>query len=554
MLNYILTFAIALLLAGPTFGCSSDDGGNASPDTAADTTATPDATVESCGVTSPEALAACVERSRIEADVTTVAKPRPPGSVHWQAVQDLCAARFAAAGFDVVLDSYGGGVNVIGTKLGTSHPDELVVLGAHYDHIADCDGADDNGSGVAALFESARVLGTATHDRTVVVACWDQEERGLIGSTDWVMRASWAATPIALYLNFETMGYTDNAPQSQTFPPGFDLVFAEAAAAVEANESRGDFITAIANEQAAPFVDTFKREGERAGVPVVDVVIPQGLIGSSAIGDLRRSDHAGFWDEGYPAIFFTDTANFRNPNYHCGGGANTDTADTLDYDFLTRVVQASVATAADSLVGGEPLVRAPHSNPGCTFTPDSCEGAQKCSLRRIDGVTGPSCVDAGALGVGDDCTREELGIDACGAGLICAGFGQVGVGDQEPARVCTSLCEADGCEGDTWCINFGYVKIGACVAACDPFALACGEGLRCSPFGRVGTEAPFIQHACTQTRGDVALDGDCNTPGECVDGLTCGIGTCRPICDAEHPCPDGASCPLNAGSPVATCL
>jgi Zn-dependent M28 family amino/carboxypeptidase len=57
---------------------------------------------------------------------------------------------------------------------------------------------------------------------------------------------------------------------------------------------------------------------------------------------LRRSDHAGFWDAGIPALMLTDTSEFRNPNYHLA----TDTIGTLNIDFITLVARAATATLA----------------------------------------------------------------------------------------------------------------------------------------------------------------------------------------------------------------
>jgi aminopeptidase YwaD len=61
--------------------------------------------------------------------------------------------------------------------------------------------------------------------------------------------------------------------------------------------------------------------------------------------DTRRSDHAAFWHHGFPSVMLTDTANFRNPNYH----RSTDTIDTLNLGFLEQVVDAVTASAAAGL-------------------------------------------------------------------------------------------------------------------------------------------------------------------------------------------------------------
>ncbi|NJM85592.1 MAG: M28 family peptidase [Leptolyngbyaceae cyanobacterium RM2_2_21] len=63
--------------------------------------------------------------------------------------------------------------------------------------------------------------------------------------------------------------------------------------------------------------------------------------------DLLRSDHAAFWQRGLGAVLVTDTANFRNPHYH----QPTDTADTLDLDFLTGVTQRVIDAVSMLLKG-----------------------------------------------------------------------------------------------------------------------------------------------------------------------------------------------------------
>jgi len=62
---------------------------------------------------------------------------------------------------------------------------------------------------------------------------------------------------------------------------------------------------------------------------------------------LRRSDHAAFWEAGFPALFITDTGEFRNDHYHCLGGPD-EVAD-LDVDFAVGVTRATVEAAAVAL-------------------------------------------------------------------------------------------------------------------------------------------------------------------------------------------------------------
>lgn len=148
----------------------------------------------------------CVDGARYQADLEFVAAERPPGSDHWQEVQDLCAETFADLGMDVELHVYATGVNVIGRMAGTTLPDEQVLITAHYDHIEGCPGADDNGSGVAGLLESARVLAEGQAERSLVFACWDEEEAGLVGSEAWVSEAAARGDQVVTVFNYEMIG------------------------------------------------------------------------------------------------------------------------------------------------------------------------------------------------------------------------------------------------------------------------------------------------------------------------------------------------------------
>lgn len=299
-----------------------------------------------CGATTPQALADCVDSAAYAEDLAFVAEVRPPGSPHWQAVQDLCAARLAEYGYEVVLDDYGTGTNVIGRRLGTTAPEQTVVVGAHYDHIDDCRGADDNASGVAATLEIARLLAQVDFDRTTVVAFWDEEELGLIGSEAFVGDLT-AADEVIVDFTFDTIGFRSSEPDSQSVPTGFSGVFPDVYAQVEANDFRGDFVAVIANAAAHDHAVALASGADRVDLPSALIEIPDGAENSAAFDDLRRSDHASFWEAGYPGVFLTDTANFRNEHYHCIGGPD-EVAD-IDVDFAVGITKATLEASAVAL-------------------------------------------------------------------------------------------------------------------------------------------------------------------------------------------------------------
>lgn len=297
--------------------------------------------------TTPQALADCVDAEAYAEDLRFIADLRTPGTPHWQAVQDLCADRLAEAGFAVTLQDFGMGMNVVGRRVGSTKPEEIVVVGAHYDHIADCHGADDNASGVAATLEIARLLGKVEFERTIVVACWDAEEDGLLGSKAFVAAAVAAKEKIVVDFNFDMIGYTSSAPGSQRVPPGFEAVFPALYAELDAKGFTGDFIAIVISSLTHDYALTFAAAAVRVGLAAEVIEIPQGAENTVVFDDLRRSDHAAFWEAGFPALFITDTGEFRNEHYHCMKGPD-EVAD-LDLEFAVGVTRATVEAAAVTL-------------------------------------------------------------------------------------------------------------------------------------------------------------------------------------------------------------
>ena len=308
------------------------------------------ATDNSTPPTETSSASKAVDQSRYEADLRFIAKPRPPGSRHWQAVQDMCVSRLRSYGYDVSIPTYAHNdtsKNVIGIKRGTKNPNTTVVLSAHYDSTdRSCPGADDNATGTAALLESARVLAKQNYDRTLVLACWDEEERGLIGSQAYARSAADdKATNIAMMYGYEMIGFTAKKPGSQKIPFGFGLVFPDQVEALKKRRNPGDFITIVYDNNRLPMraADAFVDAAAKLDLPVVALPVFDTLKNTWAMKQLRRSDHAAFWSYNLPGMMITDSSNFRNPNYHCLKGTN-DSVETLDHAFSTKVIKATIAS------------------------------------------------------------------------------------------------------------------------------------------------------------------------------------------------------------------
>jgi len=273
--------------------------------------------------------------------------PRIPGSAQHKQVQIMCAQRFNELGFEVELHHYGTGINVIGVYPGKQNSTEKILVSAHYDTVPDCNGADDNASGVAGVFETARLLTTKEHDRSLVVACWDEEESNTIGSIAYVKREKINATDIKMSYVYEMIAYKNNQPDSQQIPAGFEQLYPQQVKQIRSNQNRGDFIALIYDDKASEMLSTIRSHADKQNLPVHQFEVSAQLKRSPLAVDLRRSDHSAFWDADYPAMMITDTANFRNPHYHCLNGP--DNVESLDAEFAIKIINTLSKTIEENL-------------------------------------------------------------------------------------------------------------------------------------------------------------------------------------------------------------
>lgn len=214
---------------------------------------------------------------------------------------------------------------------GKEKPSEVIYVGAHFDAVPASPGADDDASGVAALLEIARTLRDRPLKRTVRFVLFNLEEVGLVGSSQYAPgvaeRVAAGEETVVGMLSLEMLGYYSDEAGSQTNP-------FEAVKALKVPPA-GNFLALGTILSHRPFVRLLEQEMLRAEPtfpPVVFDFLP------FAPPDLLRSDHAPFLNHGMPAVIVTDTANFRNRNYH----KPSDTPETLD---LARLAQAARALA-----------------------------------------------------------------------------------------------------------------------------------------------------------------------------------------------------------------
>ncbi len=297
-----------------------------------------------------------VDRDRMESRVRELAQaPRNAVSNphHLQWARSQVADSLRASGCGVTMQQFPcgnrTGVNIIGSRPGSDIQLRPLLVSAHYDTTEDSPGADDNASGVAAMLECAGVLQAAALKRPIEFVAFDMEEaqperEGLVGSSAFVSYLEGIEGPPVfegLY-NLEMVGYT-SGPGGQGHPPGFELVLPDAFAKVRERDFRGDFIASVALGESAALSRAFV-ESARTWTPELPVLPIEIAVPIPQLTDIFRSDHSPFWAAGMRAIMITDTADFRNPNYHQA----TDTPDTLDYGFLTLAAKALTAAVLDA--------------------------------------------------------------------------------------------------------------------------------------------------------------------------------------------------------------
>ena len=200
-----------------------------------------------------------------------------------------------------------------------------IVIGAHYDTVPGSPGADDNATGVAVLLELARDIASAPLKYPVQLVAFDMEEYGYLGSSHHAAKYKQQQKSIRLMISLEMLGYCNHNPNSQSYPAGLKHFY----------PNSGNFIALIGTLRTVPDLINLSGKIRKSGQPCEWLPVPnRGLI----VPDTRRSDHVPFWDNGYPAIMVTDTANMRNPHYH----RESDRIETLDLDFLAGVCRGLV--------------------------------------------------------------------------------------------------------------------------------------------------------------------------------------------------------------------
>lgn len=249
----------------------------------------------------------------------------------------------AASGFAVGTTAYQALHATVRTVVadlpGADTPEEIVLVGAHYDSVVGCPGANDNGTGVAAVLELARLLRHQRCARTVRFAAFPNEEPPFyftrsMGSRVYARECRERGDRIVAMLSLETIGCYADAKRTQHYPFPFGLFYPH----------RGNFIGFVGNLRSRGLVrrcvGAFRRH---------DAFPSEGVAAPGYLPGIFWSDHWSFWREGYRAVMVTDTAPFRYRHYH----TPQDTPDRVDFERTARVV-AGLAHVVGELAGRLP--------------------------------------------------------------------------------------------------------------------------------------------------------------------------------------------------------
>jgi len=241
------------------------------------------------------------------------------------AAADYIAGEFKNFGYDVRSQEYDiddkKARNIVAIRKGSEKPDEIIVVGAHYDTCGN-PGADDNASAVSVLLELARVFSSVDTAKTIEFVAFTNEEPPFfktpaMGSLVYASQARKENKDIKGALVLESVGFYSHKIFSQRYPPLLGLFF----------PNKGNFIAVVGNLKSAKLAREVARGFRRRSL------FPLRSLTIDFFPAASFSDHWSFWQAGYQAVMVTDTAFYRNPHYH----NQTDTYEKLNYEYMAHI-------------------------------------------------------------------------------------------------------------------------------------------------------------------------------------------------------------------------
>jgi hypothetical protein len=202
---------------------------------------------------------------------------------------------------------------------------KTIVIGAHYDVCQEQEGADDNASGVVGLLELARLLKNEKLKYKIELVAYTLEEPPFfrteyMGSFIHAQSLQQAKTDVLGMICLEMIAYFSDKKGSQEYPIGLMSLF---------YGKKGNYITMIKKTGAGKFARKFSSSYKKK-----KTIRTKRFTGPKSIQGIDFSDHLNYWKFGYSAVMVTDTAFYRNRNYH----QKSDTMETLDFHRMSKVI------------------------------------------------------------------------------------------------------------------------------------------------------------------------------------------------------------------------
>ena len=207
---------------------------------------------------------------------------------------------------------------------GRTLPSEMIIISAQYDTLPDSPGANNNGSGMAILFQLSQLLKKHTPDRTLRLLNFVNEEdpffgTEMMGSYQYAKSCRQRGEDIRVMLSLDALGIYKDEPGSQRLPFPFSLFYPD----------RGNFLAFIGNLRSRKYMVEVSRGFKKgSSFPIQAGVAPEWAKGGA------WSDHSSFWKFGYPGIMVTDTGGFRSPSHT----TQEDTMEKLNFEAMSRIV------------------------------------------------------------------------------------------------------------------------------------------------------------------------------------------------------------------------
>jgi Zn-dependent M28 family amino/carboxypeptidase len=286
-------------------------------------------------------------RDRLKNDVETLASDIGERNI-WQydnltAAADFIEKSLTEAGYEPTRQNFtaeGKTCSNLEVEIkGSSHPDRIIIIGAHYDTVYGSPGANDNASAVAANLALARYFAGIETAKTLRFVFFANEEPPFfqthrMGSSVYASSCRQKNENVIAMLSLETIGYYTDQPKTQNYPPPFSLFY----------PSTGNFLAFVSNLSSrrllhkviASFRKNCKFPSQGGAIP-------------SFVPGINWSDHYSFWQQNYPALMLTDTAPFRYPHYH----EASDTVDKICFDHLA-IVTSGIQSVVTDLLSPDP--------------------------------------------------------------------------------------------------------------------------------------------------------------------------------------------------------